>query len=216
MMIMNMILYLLIIPICDCFIFRTNIKQFFSPNKFTYISVDQYSKEQIYCISSFVTGERYDNLPTYLHTEMVTITEKDFLNRYQSPASNNLPFIILVANKGEEIIGVITIECAPTVVANEEKKLYPVLSNLIVRKDMRRKGVAKSLTRRAESIVRARRYKDVYLYVDVENKAALQLYKSRGYKVTSDINETTKIACNNKRFVNIKCANMLMRKKMLF
>jgi ribosomal protein S18 acetylase RimI-like enzyme len=147
---------------------------------------------------------------------MVTITEKDFLNRYQSPASNNLPFIILVANKGEEIIGVITIECAPTVVANEEKKLYPVLSNLIVRKDMRRKGVAKSLTRRAESIVRARRYKDVYLYVDVENKAALQLYKSRGYKVTSDINETTKIACNNKRFVNIKCANMLMRKKMLF
>lgn len=216
MMITNIILYLLIIPIYDCFIFRTNIKQFFSPNKFTYISVDQYSKEQIYCISSFVTGERYDNLPTYLHTEMVTITEKDFLNRYQSPASNNLPFIILVANKGEEIIGVITIECVPTVVANEEKKLYPVLSNLIVRKDMRRKGVAKSLTRRAESIVRARRYKDVYLYVDVENKAALQLYKSRGYKVTSDINETTKIACINKRFVNIKCANMLMRKKMLF
>ena len=41
------ILYLLIIPICDCSIFRTNIKQIFSPNKFTYISVDQYSKEEI-------------------------------------------------------------------------------------------------------------------------------------------------------------------------
>lgn len=208
----------MIIPICDCFIFRAKIKQFFSPNKFTYISVDQYSKEEIYCISSFVTEERYENLPNNLHTEMVRITEKDFLNRYQSPASNNLPFMILTANKGEEIIGVITIECVPipTILANEEKKLYPVLSNLIVRKDMRRKGVAKSLTRRAESIVRARRYKDVYLYVDVENKAALQLYKSRGYKVTSDINETTKIACINKRFVNIKCVNMLMRKKMLF
>jgi ribosomal protein S18 acetylase RimI-like enzyme len=46
---------------------------------------------------------------------------------------------------------------------------------------LRRRGVAAELLRRAEDSARAAGAKSIWLHVDVENAAAIQLYRSRGY-----------------------------------
>ena len=87
----------------------------------------------------------------------------------------------MVAIKDDNVVGVITVECCDIDI-NEKKENHPVISNLIVSSKMRRKGIAKSLTIRAEKIAKSFAYKNIYLFVNTENIPAIQLYKSRGYK----------------------------------
>ena len=79
---------------------------------------------------------------------------------------------------------------------------------------MRRKGIAKLLTRRAEKIGKSFGYKEIYLFVNVENIPAIRLYKSRGYKAIGDEKESTRIIFQNNRFRNVECVNLMMRKRL--
>ena len=206
----NIIVYFLLFGLCNCFTFLENIKSIFTVNKSPYISIENYNALNTRGISSFITNERYNGLPNNLYNEMVGMMERDFSYRRKNCFSN-LPFTILLAIKDNDVVGVITVECSDIVI-NGKKENHPVISNLIVSKKMRRKGIAKSLTTRAEKIAKSFDYKEIYLFVNVENISAIRLYKSRRYKSIDDKKEATRIVFEKNRFNNVKCVNIMMKK----
>ena len=206
----NIIISFLLFGVCNCFTFLENIKNIFSVNKSPYISIENYNAVNTRGISSFMTNERYNGLPNNLYNEMVGMMERDFSYRRKNCFSN-LPFTILLAIKDNDVVGVITVECSDIVI-NGKKENHPVISNLIVSKKMRRKGIAKSLTTRAEKIAKSFDYKEIYLFVNVENISAIRLYKSRRYKSIDGKKEATRIVFEKNRFNNVKCVNIMMKK----
>ncbi len=211
MILVNIIVYFLLFEVCNCFTFTANIKNIFSYDRLSTISIETYNSVNTRGISSFITNERYSGLPTNLYNEMIGMMERDFSYRRRNCFSN-LPFTILLAVEDNNVVGVITVECCDIDISGE-KENHPVISNLIVSKKMRRKGIAKSLTTRAEKIAKSFGYKDIYLFVNVENMPAIRLYKSRGYKSIDDKKEATKIVFEKNRFNNVKCVNIMMKKK---
>lgn len=210
-MLVKISVYIFLFGLCESFIFPRDIKTLFNAYKSPSISIETYNKLNTNEVSSFITNERYKNLPNNLYSEMVGMINKDFLYREKNSFSK-LPFTILIASKDNQIVGVITIESSDIDI-NGKKENQPVISNLIVTSEMRRKGIAKILTIRAEKIAKSLEYKYVYLFVDIENIPALKLYKSRGYKSLGDTKKTTKIVCKKNRFGNSDCINVMLRKK---
>lgn len=206
----NIIIYFLLFGVCNCFTFLKNIKNIFSVNKSPYISIENYNAVNTRGISSFITNERYNGLPNNLYNEMVEMMERDFSYRRKNCFSN-LPFTILLAIKDNDIVGVITIECSDIVIDGKNEN-YPVISNLIVSKKMRRKGIAKLLTTSAEKLAKSFDYKEIYLFVNVENIPAIRLYKSRRYKSIDGKKASTRIVFEKNRFNNIECVNIMMKK----
>ena len=206
-----MIIYLLLLGMCESFTFLVNIKSIFNTYKLPDISIEVYKGINTRGISSFITNERYGNLPNNQYNEMIGMMEKDFSYRRRNCYSN-LPFTILLAIKDNDVVGVTTVECCDINI-NGKKENHPLISNLIVSGKMRRKGIAKSLTMRAEKIAKSFAYKNIYLFVNTENIPAIRLYKSRGYKSVDDIKNTTKIIVKNNRFRNIECTNLMMKKR---
>lgn len=56
------------------------------------------------------------------------------------------------------------------------------ISNVAVRENFRRKGIAKKLIERAESYARSWSCRAIALHCDLENPVATMLYKGQGYK----------------------------------
>ena len=206
----NIIVYFFLFGLCNCFTFLENIKNILSVNKSPYISIENYNAVNTRGISSFITNERYHGLPNNLYNEMVGMMERDFSYRRKNCFSN-LPFTILLAIKDNDIVGVITVECSDIDI-NGKKENHPIISNLIVSKKMRRKGIAKLLTTRAENIAKSFDYKEIYLFVNAENIPAIRLYKSRRYKSIDNKKESTRIVFEKNRFNNVKCVNIMMKK----
>ena len=146
MILTNIIVYFLLFGICNCFTFIENIKNIFTPNKPSAISIETYNSVNTRGISSFITNERYSELPNNLYNEMIGMMERDFSYRRKNCFSN-LPFTILLAIEDNNFVGVITLESSDIDI-NLKKENHPLISNLIVSKKMRRKGIAKSLTTR--------------------------------------------------------------------
>jgi ribosomal protein S18 acetylase RimI-like enzyme len=62
------------------------------------------------------------------------------------------------------------------------RNLEPYLSNLCVDESLRGRGIGRALVRCVESIAALQwKCSNLYLHVDAENKAAMQLYTSEGY-----------------------------------
>jgi ribosomal protein S18 acetylase RimI-like enzyme len=211
MMLANITVYFLLFGVCNCFIFPLYIKNIFNANKSPDISIEVYNGINTRGISSFITNERYYGLPNNLYNEMIGMMERDFSYRRKNCFSN-LPFTILLAIKDDDVVGVITVECCDIDI-NEKKENHPVISNLIVSKKMRRKGIAKSLTRRAEKTAKSLGYKEIYLFVNVENIPAIRLYKACRYKSIGDEKKTTRIIFEKNRLLDEQCVNIMMKKK---
>ena len=203
-------IYFLLFGMCKCFLFSANIKNIFNLNKSPPISIKIYNEKNTRDISRFITKERYKDLPDNLFNEMVGMMDRDFSTRRKN-CYLNLPFTILLAFQDSSIVGVITIESSEINING--KKESPIISNLIVSSKMRRKGIAKKLTIRAEKIAKLFNYKEVYLLVNTDNKPAIKLYKSRKYKSLRNTKNTTKIVFKNNRFRNQECVNIIMKKK---
>ena len=72
---------------------------------------------------------------------------------------------------------------AALLTADKARDLQPYLSNLCVSKEYRRTKLGKSLVRCVEDIAQTVwNYYKIYLHVDLENTAALNLYENEGYK----------------------------------
>lgn len=109
----------------------------------------------------------------------------------QGPAE----LLVCKSKNGEEIIGCAGIEISPISISmgigrrrNMPKTApsieAPLMSNLVVGEEYRRKGIAEDLVKAAEELARNEwGYNDCYLYVDKQNIPAFKLYKKLGYKV---------------------------------
>jgi ribosomal protein S18 acetylase RimI-like enzyme len=94
----------------------------------------------------------------------------------------NLPTLGAVPAMTDLIVGTVEIglRAQPPWQAHQ-KQLY--LSNLAVKKEFRRKGIAKQLLLMCERIALDWGYKDLYLHVLEDNQPARRMYFKAGYRV---------------------------------
>lgn len=90
---------------------------------------------------------------------------------------------------------------------NEE--IIPFMSNLAVRNDIRRKGLAQLLLAVAEEYVKTWEYPVLYLSVDSKNLPAQKLYKSNGYKVIIEDDQDTCVKPGRFFFGNAEMCNLV-------
>lgn len=92
----------------------------------------------------------------------------------------------------------------------------PLMSNLAVGKEFRRKGIAEKLVTEVERVIRYEwGYNDCYLYVEERNKAAVRLYQKLGYKkLWIDKEATTLLPSTNGKLQNSSTNLICMRKRL--
>ena len=92
----------------------------------------------------------------------------------------------------------------------------PLMSNLAIGRQFRRKGLAEDLVLAAETIARKEwGYDECYLYVEKRNAPAVKLYRKLGYKVLwEDDTATTLIPKENGRVANGQTTIVCMKKKL--
>jgi len=92
----------------------------------------------------------------------------------------------------------------------------PLMSNLAVGKQFRRKGIAEKLVTEVERMVRYEwGYEDCYLYVEERNKAAVRLYQKLGYKkLWIDKEATTLLPSANGKLQTSNTNIICMRKRL--
>lgn len=92
----------------------------------------------------------------------------------------------------------------------------PLMSNLAVGKQVRRKGIAEDLVKATEDLARLKwGYNEVYLYVEKQNTPALKLYKKLGYKVQwEDDTATTLIPTAKGNIVTQPTVILCMKKNL--
>ncbi len=93
----------------------------------------------------------------------------------------------------------------------------PLMSNLAISKQYRRRGLAEELVKSAESIARKEwGYDECYLYVEKRNVPAIKLYNKMGYKTLwEDENASTLIpSVDGRGVVNGKTTIVCMKKKL--
>jgi ribosomal protein S18 acetylase RimI-like enzyme len=73
-----------------------------------------------------------------------------------------------------------------------DRKLY--VTDLAVRNDFRRLGVATLLLKAVEEYARKEGYKEIYLHVEVENESAKNLYLRNNYNIVPQYNCVTQFA----------------------
>ncbi|WP_336365453.1 GNAT family N-acetyltransferase [Halalkalicoccus salilacus] len=103
------------------------------------------------------------------------------LTRQQSRFSDD-DFATYLVRHGRELLGYVTVEVrTPTPFFEQVRECH--ITELFVREDARRQGVAVELLGTAEEWGRARDCEHLDLYVDEGNRAAKALYEERGYAV---------------------------------
>jgi len=96
---------------------------------------------------------------------------------------------------------------------NGDACLRPVVANLAVRPDARRKGIAKKLMLECETVCREWGYDEVWLLVEQDNPKARKLYKKLGYKVVkTETDDSYKVIEGSIQQIDV--LNVYMRKSL--
>lgn len=92
----------------------------------------------------------------------------------------------------------------------------PLMSNLAVGRNFRRKGIAEKLVAEVERMVQYEwGFNDCYLYVEERNKPAVKLYQKLGYKkLWVDRDATTLLPSTNGKLQNSSTNIVCMRKRL--
>lgn len=92
----------------------------------------------------------------------------------------------------------------------------PLMSNLAIGRQYRRKGLAEDLVRAAENVARKEwGYDDCFLYVEKRNTPAIKLYQKLGYRtIWEDPSANTLLPTSDGRIVNGKTTIVCMKKKL--
>lgn len=118
-----------------------------------------------------------------------------------------------------ELTGCAGIEVSPIPdksLKSSNTKSAPLMSNLAVGREFRRRGIAEKLVTEAERIAKYEwGYSDCYLYVEQRNKAAVKLYQKLGYKkLWVDKEATTLLPSTNGKLTSSSTNIVCMRKRL--
>jgi len=153
---------------------------------------------------------------------------RDLSDRFGS--RNRADHILVVAEDtgSEAIVGSVGIEVSRLTSAalNEQQATSddwydtaqerPLLSNLAVSRDYRRRGIAKKLCRDAEAAVKSWGYDEVLLKVEKGNRKAFNLYKRLGYRVVATDPNAEKPIVATGGLKYVKTTNIAMRKDLRY
>lgn len=147
----------------------------------------------------------------------------EFRRRYGARMGGDRRAELIVCQKGgkeEEVMGCAGVEVSKVSTPNGKSIQFaaPLMSNLAVGREFRRKGIAEDLVKATENLAyKSWGYEECYLLVEKRNKPAVKLYRKLGYKVQwedetgsslsprengSIINEETTILCMKKPLGN--------------
>jgi len=107
----------------------------------------------------------------------------EFNKRYGGRRASEL--LVLRNNKDETIacVGVEVDRIPEGNLKGPSNKQAPLMSNLAVSRNYRRRGLAEKLVEAVENLVRKEwGYDECYLYVEERNRAAIKLYRKLGYR----------------------------------
>ena len=93
--------------------------------------------------------------------------------------------IVILPNGEAELAGTVEISFRSTSPFQFRSLPYPYLSNLAVRTEARRQGVARKLLDRCEAIALDLGFQELYLHVLEDNHQARELYSKAGYQTKS-------------------------------
>lgn len=142
----------------------------------------------------------------------------EFRGRYAGAARSQSDLVICQLPDGE-VIGCAGIQRSPIPDGNLQavsKKKAPLMSNLAVSREYRRKGIGELLVKEAERIARFEwGAEDCYLYVERRNAAAIKLYQKMGYrKIWIDKDAKTLLPSSNGSLKNAPTQIVCMRKRL--
>lgn len=163
-------------------------------------------------------GGGADVLSSKQRQSLSTTQFKEFRGRYAGVSRGQSELLVSQLPSGE-VVGCAGIEATPI----PQGKLRatpgarsPLMSNLAVSREYRRKGIAEKLVKEAERIARYEwGYDDVFLYVEERNSPAVKLYQKLGYrKIWVDDEATTLIPTSNGKLKNSGTKIVCMKKRL--
>jgi len=110
---------------------------------------------------------------------ILQLAPKLHLERLEKQNKNNGYYLLALINKKE--IGHLFIDFK----SDYSWHKYPVIMDLHVREDERRKGFAQKMMEFAESVIKNRGFSKACLDVGIDNFSAKRLYEKLGYKTAS-------------------------------
>lgn len=174
-------------------------------------------------------------IPRGQANELTRLELKDLESRYGDlVGKRKYPSVLLVAEEDQEFLGAVGLDCQyfdeeeqkfkmfkPSR-ADEDKgqrEIVVVLANLTVRRDRRKKGIAKHLMQAAEQFVRSDIAPTgvvpaIYLLVESENIAAQSLYKKLGYKLNFVDEAATCVVSGDYNLKTQECVNYCFKKSL--
>uniref|UniRef100_A0A6U3U1B8 N-acetyltransferase domain-containing protein n=2 Tax=Ditylum brightwellii TaxID=49249 RepID=A0A6U3U1B8_9STRA len=98
---------------------------------------------------------------------------------------------------------------------SQERFPAPLMSNLAVNRNFRRRGVAEDLVKAAEELARREwGYNECYLYVEKQNVPAVKLYRKLGYRpIWEDDSAKTLLPTESGKVKNVSTTIVCMKKR---
>ena len=110
-----------------------------------------------------------------------TVDNKEYAEHKLSKWGNSQNILIYVAEKDNEIVGIITAKIYRSLrVAGYERRGY--MSNLFVKRKNRRQGIGKKLFTAAIEWLRSKDAKAITLEIHKENKKTIDMYHKLGFR----------------------------------
>ncbi|MER3432179.1 MAG: GNAT family N-acetyltransferase [Leptolyngbya sp. ERB_1_1] len=109
---------------------------------------------------------------------------EDLRSRTRIPVPNYVCLVAIdTSDRSERIVGTVEVGLRTSNPWQPRNSQYVYLSNLAVREETRRQGVAQQLLSACEPYVREWGYRNIYLHVLETNEAAKGLYFKLGYRL---------------------------------
>jgi ribosomal protein S18 acetylase RimI-like enzyme len=163
-------------------------------------------------------GGGADVLTSKQRQSLSTTQFKEFRGRYAGVSRGQSELLICQLPSGE-VVGCAGVEVTPIpkgkLRANQGAR-SPLMSNLAVSHEYRRKGIAEKLVKEAERVARYEwGYDDIFLYVEERNVAAVKLYQKLGYrKIWADDEATTLLPTTNGKLKTAATKIVCMKKRL--
>ena len=174
-------------------------------------------------VNAFWTGKvggGAETLSTIQRLLLEQSQKAEFTKRYGN--SRRISEMLLVRNnQNNEIMACVGVEVdkipsSGTIRNAVTTQMVPLMSNLAVSKQYRRRGLAEQLVRSVETMVRKEwGYDECYLYVEEQNRPAIQLYTKLGYRnVWKDTTATTLLPTTSGDLRSTSTVIVCMKKKL--